>query len=727
MAKFKLHIHKYQSIKLTASKTSRVFLFFYYIGLFVLKFFLAFSKFVYGLCLKIKKLCYVIYLNFSKSFSNEWKKTLYYFSIRYKTFLKTSSAYTLLIFAIFSIFSIFVIFSGKFIAVGLEKKDEIIQTSIQGAKYLESAKNSIQNQDFESANNSFLMAYKSFQNGQEKLKQAATDFSKVTNLLPQTHDAGNLLQIASLISTSGKEFVSFYDTLKNLKFSSLGIEGLDQRTWENLNASVNNISQNINQAVEISNEVNPNNLPKSYAEQFFSAQTKLHAVKQTFESFEKMFKILYALHADRKNILLIFQNNNELRTSGGFLGTFGSLILKNGKIDTLHVSSIYDLDGQLSEKISPPTPILNVNSQWFLRDSNWFVNFPQSAKLMSGFYEKEGGETPDVIVALTPDFVQDLLKITGPIELPKYNLILDSDNFFEQIQLASSVGYGAITPGQPKQVLADCIPLIFQKLENLSPENWLTVFEALQRNLNSKNILAYSRIPSIQKTFEDFNWAGKVLSSDRDYLQISTSNLGGTKTDLYIDQKVKLNTSIQKDGQIIEELEISRSNSMPKSYNTFNSSFIRILVPLGSRLVFNSGFDNKVLENQKKYEYKTDPDVYEWEKNSVKDVISGTLIGQEAGKTFFGNWLNVQGGETKVVKLKYILPYNFSDSEIDRYVLMLQKQPGTKVQNFNWTLSFPGRSLVWQNFSFSNLQTNADSVDILLDKDQLFGAVIYKR
>ena len=90
---------------------------------------------------------------------------------------------------------------------------------------------------------------------------------------------------------------------------------------------------------------------------------------------------------------MLFENNNELRATGGFIGTYGNLKILNGKIQNIRVSSIYDLDGQLTENIKPPNPLLNVNSKWYMRDSNWFADFPQTAKTVSGFYEKKVGNT----------------------------------------------------------------------------------------------------------------------------------------------------------------------------------------------------------------------------------------------------------------------------------------------------------------------------------------------
>jgi len=164
---------------------------------------------------------------------------------------------------------------------------------------------------------------------------------------------------------------------------------------------------------------------------------------------------------------------------------------------------------------------------------------------------------------------------------------------------------------------------------------------------------------------------------------------------------------------------------MPDLPQTDNQSYIRIYVPLGSKLVSNIGFDFKKLDFPKGKEYKIDSDVFNLEKNSVTDNLTHTDIGEESGKTVFGNWLVLKGGESKTVKLTYQLPFKLSN--IDRYSLLLQKQLGATNANFSWTLNFSGKQIAWKNFDPIDLNTSSLNSDIILDKDYFFGMVLQQR
>ena len=406
------------------------------------------------------------------------------------------------------------------------------------------------------------------------------------------------------------------------------------------------------------------------------------------------------------------------------MGTYGSLNLNNGNLSKITVSSIYDLDGQLTDVIQPPKPILNVNDRWYMRDSNWFADFPTSAKKISDFYEKEGGQTPDMVIALTPNLIIDWLKITGPITLPQYNLTLSADNFVEQTQAATTMSDNAPT-NSPKQPLADLVPILIQKITKLDKSQWPQLIQSIQDNLNNKQIVIYSRDQATQSQLEALNWTGELSQTDRDYLDIVSSNLGGTKTDLYVTQEADLTSTIGADGSITDELSVTRTNTMPKLDYTNNLSYLRIYVPLGSQLISNIGFNYKNIDYPNDMNYEIDDDVYNWEKDSVIDNLTGTNIGQESGKTYFGNWMSLDGGESKTVKLVYKLPFKISD--IDRYSLLAQKQIGSVDSKLSWTFNFPGYQIAWKNFDANTLNTDNLASDIIIDKDYFLGMVLQKR
>src|SRR3989344_28805 len=96
-----------------------------------------------------------------------------------------------------------------------------------------------------------------------------------------------------------------------------------------------------------------------------------------------------------KKYLILFQNPSELRPTGGFPGTYGVVTFKDGKLQDLKVDDVYNLDGQLQELIVPPIQLQHITPNWGMRDANWFIDFPTSARKITAFYKKESGYEVD--------------------------------------------------------------------------------------------------------------------------------------------------------------------------------------------------------------------------------------------------------------------------------------------------------------------------------------------
>jgi hypothetical protein len=192
-----------------------------------------------------------------------------------------------------------------------------------------------------------------------------------------------------------------------------------------------------------------------------------------------------------------------------------------------------------------------------------------------------------------------------------------------------------------------------------------------------------------------------------------------------MDQKVQLEVNIADYGEVTDHLTITRTNKMPNLKDTNNENFIRVLVPEGAQLLDNIGFDYKTLDSPAEDQnFKQNSDVKAWQSSMLKDVVSGTYIGQEAGKSFYGNWLNVEGGQSKTVELTYKLPFKISS--VDHYSLMLQKQLGAQSFPIDLTINFSGRKIEWKNFDTTDLQTSSLKSHIDLNKDYLLGTVLSK-
>jgi hypothetical protein len=103
----------------------------------------------------------------------------------------------------------------------------------------------------------------------------------------------------------------------------------------------------------------------------------LPQAKQFLEKAVVLSRLLprFGGYPEEQNYLILFQNNTELRPSGGFIGSFGLLDIKSGEIVDFKTTDTYNIDNPADTKIDHPWqlpklvhPDLNT---WYLRDANW--------------------------------------------------------------------------------------------------------------------------------------------------------------------------------------------------------------------------------------------------------------------------------------------------------------------------------------------------------------------
>ncbi len=532
-------------------------------------------------------------------------------------------------------------------------------------------------------------------------------------------------------------------------------------------------------------KINVNNLPIDYRSQFISLRKQVVSVTDNLSSFvdlgDKLKKIL-GLSRDRR-YLLVFQNNSELRASGGFIGSYALLDLHNATISNLEVpgGGSYDTEAGLNVRVAAPQPLWLVNTRWYFWDANWWPDWPTTAKNLMWFYEHSNGPSVDGVIGLTPTVVEKLLRITGPIDLSKeYGLIIDADNFRETVQLiserqnliktnpqvvsnipaTSSLVISNIPLKQdlsnninhkPKKIIGDLLAKILEVLPSkLNQNNLVKILTIFEESMSEKQILFYFTDPNFETEVSKHNWAGEVRNTNKDYLLVVNTNIAGQKTDPLIKEHIKQDIKVETNGAIIDTLEITRIHHGIKHQvlnGVRNVDWLRVYVPAGSKLLSASGFkspDAKYLQNKPDSTFINSPLLANEEAAQV-EPLSGTKIYLEDNKTVFANWSVLDPGETATIVLKYKLPFNFFAKHSDGnwlrrindllnpqaknlwpYSLLVQKQPGAKASDFESTLFLSDSlSVFWHYPDYLSEKHGWKIVD-KLDADKYWSILVKK-
>ncbi|OGY90062.1 MAG: hypothetical protein A2677_02650 [Candidatus Komeilibacteria bacterium RIFCSPHIGHO2_01_FULL_52_14] len=428
--------------------------------------------------------------------------------------------------------------------------------------------------------------------------------------------------------------------------------------------------------------------------------------------------------------LVLFQNNRELRPTGGFIGSYALLDLQAGAIRSIEFpgGGTYDLAGGFQYHLIPPKPLSIVNREWNLWDANWWPDFFASAQKIAWFYEQSSGQSVDGVIAINSDVMLQLLAHTGPIRMPQYNVEITEKNFYEVVQREVEQQFDK-TQNQPKKILKDLYPMIFERIA--ANKNYAELLTVIATALETKDIqLAFLNHQGTQDLVIRNGWGGILPKPDKDFLSVVTTNIAGGKSDSSIFQTIDHVARIRSDGRIEVTVRVLKENhAVPEDQFAYvnNVDYIRFYVPPGSSFISARGFTPVPEELYRTPEtFQTNDTGYV--KNSDffdTDPTTKTDIGTELGYTVFGNWMQVEPNQSTWAEITYELPFRITltnsngvswfapwqqnHHEIDRYGLTVVNQSGKRNVIFNSSVEVPDKyQIVWSN-SVDSSQLGATS------------------
>ncbi len=620
-------------------------------------------------------------------------------------------------------------------------KGTVIGMSSDAYKHLQDAGTSISSSSFNIASDEFGRAAESFSNAKMQLEEVGGVLLDVTELIPnKARSAQHLLTVGEELSVAGGILADLVDELEAFEINPIDGSGASLTDFLLLvRDQAEPLQKSLTVAADSIELVRIEDIPEELQSEVSLIQQTIPAYRNSFSSFESTVDVLLEVlgHDAIKRYLLLFQNNRELRATGGFIGSIALVDIFRGSVENLEVpgGGVYDIAGQLNEKIESPRPLWLVNSHWNIQDANWFFDFPTSAQKIMWFFERTAGASADGIITLTPTVIEKLLDVTGPIDMQKeYGVTVDSSNFVSQAQYWAEIAYDR-EENQPKKFIADLMPLLLEKVFEPDSENLLKVVGAFYDAMTSKDLLMYFNESAVQERIVSLKAAGDIKNTDRDYLAVVDTNIGGGKTSHVVDQFIEHHAEIQNDGSIVNTVSVTRihrGNPLDLWEGVANVSYLRFYVPAGSELISAVGFDEIPASRflLPDLDAEQDEHLLEIEGIAVNDERTGTRITAESGKTVFGNWVSVDPGDVKKVTIQYTLPVTLELGGIlnktDVYSLLVQSQPGASNVFLASTVSYPdNHDLIWYPDSLSVSEYGTEYISDLTG-DTFYGILLGK-
>lgn len=362
------------------------------------------------------------------------------------------------------------------------------------------------------------------------------------------------LEVIQLLPNLKKNFQEIFSSLSAFPNSTDPDHSVGQLISQDLISEVSTLSQAYDRFFF--------HLQRSWLLNIFLDSHKQQKLKQLNHNLPILKTMLTHYGKGEHHVVLLLQNSDEIRASGGFMGSIATLSLHNGKMTDLIFYDIYDLSNQITQTPSAPPGVYQYLSEGrglALTDANWQADFSQAAQDIISLLDQTTLPETDLLIAINLDLVKNLLSITGPIYLPDFESNSQTvtpenlSNLARQQRIEFFAG-----DKQKKHFLGQLYTSLKLQLAQIDQDQSIKLVTMLNQTTHNKNILLYSNNPDIQSLFVRTNLAGSINPNTDYFFYLLESNVGINKANQGVDRNITLNIS---QDLISFELEFSNHNS----------------------------------------------------------------------------------------------------------------------------------------------------------------------
>ncbi|GAP07624.1 hypothetical protein ATHL_02510 [Anaerolinea thermolimosa] len=383
--------------------------------------------------------------------------------------------------------------------------------------------------------------------------------------------------------------------------------------------------------------------------------------------------------------LLVVQNSDELRATGGFISAFGLLQVRRGEVVRFDVKDSYSVDRLEAGYPLPPEPLATymLAGIWVPRDANWSPDFPTAAEEIAHLYTLSTGVEVDGVLAIDQQVIVQLLAAIGPLTVEGASEAIHAKNVVRWMQQAwepdPKEGVTGEWWSQRKDFMGHLGAAILKRLTGTSDGRTLfktgtVIFQMLRQG----HLLMYLKDSGAQMALAKAGLDGAVRLGEGDFLMPVDSNIGFNKADALIERTVtyRVDARVLQNPQATLVLEYT-SRAQPgvacvhkEMYgltyadlqNRCYWNYWRVLVPKDSELLFAQvpAVPPERMLNQKGYD----------------GMVQSSPA--EGGTIAFAGLLVLPAGDRQTAILSWRLPSRVVRQTKEGWVyeLRVQKQPG---------------------------------------------------
>ncbi|MFV9504979.1 MAG: DUF4012 domain-containing protein [Oscillochloridaceae bacterium umkhey_bin13] len=433
---------------------------------------------------------------------------------------------------------------------------------------------------------------------------------------------------------------------------------------------------------------------------------------------------------DPRRYLLVAQNPDELRATGGFISAASLLQLEDGRLGPISFRDSPLID-QLAGNSYPfaPEPMRRymVNppmspALWVFRDANWSPDLPTAGNVMLNLYQLGQGERPDGVIVFTPGAIELILRVLGPLRVTGQSVPVGADNLEAYIRLVWSEASASGRGDQRKESLNRLGEAILDRLSGGGDLDVIALTRALGEALDRGELAIYLPNHTATTILAERGWDGGLRPGNADFIHTASANIGYNKVGPNISQQISYALDLSDLSNPQATLTVTHRNRSPgiqecepldrdaadrHSYERLMEdcywNYLRVYVP-GTASLLDASIPRV-------------PD--HW--MLTGDGDQGRLYREagEGGTQVYSALTVVPRNSEVSLRFRYALPSSVLQVDQDewRYQLRLTRQPGTNQRATFQVLLPEGATLVSSSHPIQTLGGTIYQLDLAMSQD----------
>lgn len=267
-----------------------------------------------------------------------------------------------------------------------------------------------------------------------------------------------------------------------------------------------------------------------------------------------------------RTYLISFQNDAEIRSTGGIPGAFAIVRADNGKVTFTRFESDTYFTHVQARGLHLGLNYLNLfqTAQEDYRDSDYSPNFPDAGQIWSSMWQQKTGQTLNGAMIIDPTALHYLLQVSGPAKLADGSSI-DASNVVRLTQQTLYQRYPDNDSGGQqarKNYLLDVARAISQKLLGRGVDSG-GLLRAAATAADQHRLLFWSADQNVEHELATVPLGGVVPDDTKSpYVALGLNNDSQSKLDYYLHADMKYTSSCDGDSRNVT-VTVTLTNDAP--------------------------------------------------------------------------------------------------------------------------------------------------------------------